>query len=246
MSMRGALRFGHYAFPPNRLGYCGPADHQSLLEYVASESCDEGLLQLERRFDGAYPYLNLIALANGIADPFDERVVEAYWIGNAFLEKVTAAPFYESMQQRFSVGMKGTDFQWLSTKLEMGARPQHNFHVFEIYTRIGLMRDTRAAVALEAMDACRVSWGRVAAIEGSEVLVERPQLVLQNGEMSLSEPRAARVTRQRDGHGFVDAVRVGQHVSIHWDWACEILSRDALGRLQRATAASLRLANLTI
>ncbi len=30
----GPLLFGHYAFPPNRLGYCGPDDHEALFEYV--------------------------------------------------------------------------------------------------------------------------------------------------------------------------------------------------------------------
>ena len=72
----GALLFGHYAFPPNRLGYCGPDDHQALFEYVVERRTDSGLLELERRFQGTFPYLRLIALANHIADPFDRRVAE--------------------------------------------------------------------------------------------------------------------------------------------------------------------------
>ena len=63
MSFAGALQFGRYAFPPNRLGYCGPDDNQALLEQVADGRPDGGLLQLERRFEGAYPSLCLLAQA---------------------------------------------------------------------------------------------------------------------------------------------------------------------------------------
>ena len=73
----GALRFGRYAFLPNQLGHCGRDDHAALLEYVARAQPDRGLVELERRFEGAYPYRALIAAANGIPDPFDERVVDA-------------------------------------------------------------------------------------------------------------------------------------------------------------------------
>ncbi len=83
-----ALLFGRYAFPPNQLGYCGAPDYLALFEYVAQHRADKGLIELERRFEGAYPYLQLIAQANGIPDPFDRRVVEAYWIGNACLDGV--------------------------------------------------------------------------------------------------------------------------------------------------------------
>ena len=61
----GALRFGRYAFPPNQLGYCGPDDHAALLEYVARAHPDRGLVELERRFEGAYQYLALTYPAGG-------------------------------------------------------------------------------------------------------------------------------------------------------------------------------------
>jgi Family of unknown function (DUF6390) len=246
VSSAGALLFGRYAFPPNRLGYCGPDDSQALLEQVSQGRPDQGLLQLERRFEGAYPYLCLIAQANEIPDPFDSRVVEAYWIGNEMLERVRAGPFYESLSRRFSHRMKPSEFGWLARKLELSARPHHNFHVFDVYVRAGLMRNERADIALETMDSCRISWGRVAAVEGAELVVERPQLVLAGGKLTLSEPRPFRVRRQLDGHGFVDGVKVGDMVSIHWNWACDVLGPTALSRLGPATQRSLTLANLTI
>jgi hypothetical protein len=242
----GALLFGRYAFPPNRLGYCGPDDHQALFEYVTSGATDGGLAQLERRFDGAYPYLRLIAQANNIPDPFDRRVVEAYWIGNEYLERVAPSPFYESLGERFRPRMDARTFTWLATKLDQGARPHHNFHVFEVYLRAGLMRDARAQIGLERMDACRISWGRVAVVDGAELVVERPALALREGKLALTEPQTKCVTRQIAGRGFADSAQLGDFVAIHWDWVCEVLDEHSLRRLMANTKRYLTLANQTL
>lgn len=244
--LRGAVLFGQYAFPPNRLGYCGPEDYQALFEYVAAGTIDPGLVELERRFSGAFPYLRLIAQANGIADPFDRRVVEAYSIGNQYLEQVAASPFYASLGERFQSRMNTRTFAWLASKLEHGARPHHNFHVFEVYTRAGLMGDAGAAITLETMDNCRISWGRVAMVEGAELVVERPALALQSGKLTLTAPQPMRVVRQIAGRGFTDDAHPGDVVSIHWNWACEVLTPHALRRLRDNTARYIALANQTL
>ena len=246
MSVEGALLFGRYAFPPNRLGYCGPEDYQALFDYVASHRADQGLLELERRFEGAYPYLKLIAAANHLADPFDRRVVEAYWIGNSCLKKVGPRSFYQSLDERFRARTPRRTFEWLASKVAAGAKPHHNFHVFEVYTRAGLMKDDRAPILLKTMDNCRISWGKVVGETGPELLVERPALALQAGKLALTWPVVERVARQFEGRGFADQARTGDFVSIHWNWACEVLTPGALQRLIRSTHYYLKLANQTL
>ncbi len=246
MTASGAVLFGRYAFAPNRLGYCGPDDNQALLEYVASGSADAGLVEIERRFDGAYPYLRLIGEANGISDPFDDRVVEAYWIGNSCLERVDADRFYESLTARFKNRMDNRTFSWLTGKLVLGARPHHNFHVFDVYMRTGLMKDNRANIVVETMDSCRVSWGRVVSVEGPELVVERPRLTMQEGKLAISDPEVMRITRQVNGLGFADEARPGCYVSIHWNWTCEVLSVVKRQRLMSATYRYIQLANQTL
>ena len=86
----GPLLFARYAYPPNALGLCGADVRRTLLEYGAAGESDGGLAELARTFEGAWPYLELIAGANGIYDPLDPRVVEAYWVGNDLLGHVTA------------------------------------------------------------------------------------------------------------------------------------------------------------
>jgi Family of unknown function (DUF6390) len=243
MSLSGALRFGRYAFPPNELGYCGPDDHDALFGYVVDRRADQGLVELSRGFEGAYPYLKLIAESNGIADPFDPRVVEAYWIGNPLLAGVDAGGFGESLQERFGPRMAPSALRWLAGKPAEGAVPHHNFHVFEVYTRAGLMKGDSAGPVLEVMDSCRISWGTVLAAHPDHLLVSRRPLEMKLGKLALG---AARPVRANSAAGYVPSARPGDVVSMHWSWACEVLMPGEARRLGAATAAALALANQTI
>jgi hypothetical protein len=49
-----------------------------------------------------------------------------------------------------------------------------------------------------------------------------------------------------DGTGFVEDVKAGDVISIHWDWACERLDAGRLTLLRGETDRELRLANQTI
>ena len=51
----GPALFARFAYPPNALGYCGPDDAQSVLEYAAARASDPGLVGLARQFSGAWP-----------------------------------------------------------------------------------------------------------------------------------------------------------------------------------------------
>ena len=85
----GPVLFSRYAYPPNALGYCGPENSAELFERAAAGEDSPDLRRLIRGFEGAWPYLALIAGAAGRADPLDPDVVEAYWVGNGLLDAVT-------------------------------------------------------------------------------------------------------------------------------------------------------------
>ena len=80
--MSGPVLFARYAFGPNRLGYCGPDAVDELFGEATGGHDERALRELARAFEGAWPYLELIARRNGLSDPLDRRVVEAYWLGN--------------------------------------------------------------------------------------------------------------------------------------------------------------------
>lgn len=239
--LTGPLRFIRYGFMPNRLGYCGPDENGALFGYATAGSADPGLQRLLQQFDGALPYLKLIASANGLADPFDERVVEAYWLGSSLLETVEVRQLYDAIMARVKPHLAGRAREWVLGKAPAGARPHHNFHVFDVYSRIGDL-----GRSIEAMDRCRISWGRVISIDGPELTVHRMGMRFVEGKLDLGPSTTERVARQIDGCGFADQAQVGDWVALHWGWVCEVLRPDQQRSLEHYTRHHLRLANQTL
>jgi hydrogenase maturation factor len=237
----GLLSFIRYAFMPNHLGYCGGDDAEVLFEHATESRSDTRLAPMLAKFSGALPYLRTIAAANHIADPFDARVVEAYWLGNDLLTRVEAADLNRSLIERFGAQLTPALRDQLLRKAPQGAKPFHLFHVVDVYRHL-----ESADVAMAAMENCRISWGQVTALEDTALVVRRRPLVLRDQKLVLDEARVERVQRTVFDRGFVDDVAVGQWVSIHWGWACEVLDDRRRGHLEKWTAHHLALANQTI
>jgi hypothetical protein len=241
-SISGQLRFIRYAFMPNRLRYCGGTDdNRTIFEYGIEHEVDRGLEPLLRKFTGALPYLQLIARANNIPDPFNERVVEAYWIGNELLEGVEVRQLYDSLLERFGKQLQGRTRDWVLGKAPAGARPHHNFHVFDVHSRVGQLENT-----LDTMDQCRVSWGKVIRLADTELVVERQPLTLVEGKLALAAAEPFRALRQVDGKGFIEDAQPGEWVTVHWSWTCEVIDQWQLSALRRYSDHHLRLANQTL
>jgi len=244
--MDGAQLFLRYAFMPNHLGYCGSEEDRALFEYGVAGTTDPGLIELEQQFEGAYPYLQLIARANKIDDPLDLRVVEAYWLGNELLERVDMGALFRALEERFRGRTKPEDWPWLASKAPAGARPHHSFHVLDVFPRVGLMQSGAADRVLETIEQCRIRWGRVLRVDGASLLVEVVPLVQRDGKLELGPPRVETVTRWVDGRGFVDGVTEGADVSVHWGWACDVLTPRQRANLERHTRWHVDLCNQTL
>lgn len=240
-SLSGTLRFTRYAFMPNRLQFCGGNDNDILLEHAITGEAYGGVRPALRKFTGAMPYLSLLARENGIADPFDARVVEAYWLGNELLERVEVRGLYDSLRERYGRQLSPRLLELVAGKAPRGARPHHSFHVFDVHSRSGELEHS-----LATMESCRISWGRVTRVDGGELVIERPPLILADGRLALGEPRPERVLRQVGGHGFADDARVGDWVSVHWGWVCEVLDDRCRRNLERYTRYHLAIANETL
>ncbi|HEU5036636.1 MAG TPA: DUF6390 family protein [Nocardioides sp.] len=234
----GPLRFARYAYPPNELGYCGPDASAQLLEQVVAGAGDGDLRRLLRGFEGAWPYLELIAAANGIDDPLDDRVVEAYWIGNALLDRVGPRLLGDSLEDRFRP-RAARRWSGLVAPVGAGAVPHHSFQVFGVYPWLGLLREGRLDEPLRVLDRCRVRWGRVRSVDGGVAVVCSCPLVWDGRRLVLGDPvdEAATVgPHHRD-------LQPGSWCSLHWDWVCEALDVGSLARLQRYTLRQLDVVN---
>jgi hypothetical protein len=231
----GALLFARFAYPPNSLGYCGPDDSASLLEYAAAGHDDPGLRDLARGFEGAWPYLRLIAAANHLEDPLDPAVVEAYWIGNTLLERVTVALMGGSLDERFR-RHAGRGWEQIVDSLCAGSVPHHNFHVFSIYPWVGMLRGGLVDAPLRVLDRCRVRWGQVVTVTGDTAVTLSSPLSWDGSRLRLADPvlEAARCSTL--------SLQPGDWVALHWDWACARLAPDQLSALQSRTRRELQIA----
>ncbi|MCJ7827187.1 MAG: DUF6390 family protein, partial [Demequinaceae bacterium] len=199
----GVLLFSRYAYPPNELGYCGPDHARELLEMVSggvgaeSDGADVELRRLARGFEGAWPYLELIAAASDIRDPLDERVVEAYWVGNSLLDRVGPRLMGASLEERFKDRV-GRSWDRLVDAVPAGAVPHHSFHVFAVYPWLGLLREGSLDEPLTVLQNCRIRWGRVVSVQGETAIVSSKPLVWDGRSLLLGEPR-------------LETARVGAH-----------------------------------
>jgi hypothetical protein len=242
----GPVLFARYAYGPNRLGLCGPDDADSLFGEASDGSDERELRDLALGFEGAYPYLQLIAHANAIEDPLDRRVIEAYWLGSPLLESVSANLLGDSLRTRFRPRLGRPAWKWLESSAPAGAKPVHAFHVLDVFPKVGFMRADQADKVLETMDSCRIRWGRVRERVGDSLVVNAVPLELVDGKLTFGSPRVEQVTGWRDGHGFLGDVRSDDVVSLHWGWACDVLDADQLGRLIGWTRRQLDIANETL
>ena len=150
---------------------------------------DGGLAELARTFEGAWPYLTLIADANGIADPLDPRVVEAYWVGNELLDRVRRMTLARHVEDRFR-GRIGRSWRRVLDAVAAGAVPHHSFHVFAVYPWLGLLRTGVVDEPLHVLDRCRTTPALVESVDGDTARVLRAAAPLGRPD---AEPRRADV-----------------------------------------------------
>lgn len=240
----GILRCARYAFGPNRLHYCGPDQNGQLRANINEGAVDPDLDRMLSQFETMYPYLVHIAQANHISDPFDERVVEAYWIGNALLDRVSKRDLYAHLVDGLQLKKKlGTSFALIEEKVGEGALPHHSFHVFDIWKRTGA---TEREHTLENMDACRVSWGSVTSAHGPFIDVEVAPLLYTEGKLVLGAPLSRRYVRKLESDYDIEQLNAGDLVTIHWGVVCERITPHQLRALKKYTLHHLAIANKTL
>lgn len=229
-AMSGPRLFARFAVPPNQLGYCGPSDGGAMAEALADGSNGEATLaRLGVEFDGAWPYLELLAGAAGLA-PLDPGVVEAYWIGSPLLWKVDTLDWGNSIQDRFR-SRAGLDATYLDNALDGGGVPHHSFHVYCVYPWVGLLRSGAGNPALNVLDRCRIRWGRVDEIEGGTAIVASRPLEWDGRRLTLGPVRSEIVSMPADPGG--PEVRPGDMAALHWNALCWPLRPEQLTHLVR-------------
>lgn len=233
----GEILFARYAYPPNRLGGCEPADGAPLPE-SAKGAPEMGIRNELRSFDGAWAYLETIASSAGL-DPLDPRVVEAYWVGNELLDLVDPVVFAKEIRTRFA-SEAGANWAVLDDPVATPVA-HHSFQVLTVYPWVRLLG--RGSTPLMMLDRCRVRHGEVVSVVGPDAVVRTRPLCWDGQALSLGPPREERARWAQDGRSLLGSVSPGEVVALHWDWICDRLTPDQAAALTARTQAQLDLTN---
>jgi len=239
------MRCSRYSFGPNRLHYCGPDANRELRDLIESGESNIGLSHLLKQFKTLFPYLRHIAKANNISDPFDARVVEAYWLGNGLLENIEKNTLYRFLVDDLKVKdkLKSREFSWLEEKIKRGAVPHHSFHILNIWLQNG---HGDGLEDLARMDECRISSGTVVAVKGPEIIVSTEPLIYIGSKFALGEASSKTIIRQLEAEYDIEQIKVGEIVSIHWSVPCEVITKKQADTLKKYTLKNIAFANLNI
>lgn len=242
MDLKGLALASRYSYPPNSLFLCGPDKKTDLNWYTVTQKADKGTLEILSHFSTLYPYLTLIAQENKIKDPFDQKVVEAYWVGNDLLHKIPIKSFVTHLSDK--IHLKGKinrpDLHQIFDKISDGALPHHSFHVLNIYQRTGHLD---IPYTLETMDACLINWGKIIKINKDSVVVKSKPLRLKDGKLHFGNSRERTIIPQGEKDVLFRDLKIGDFISYHWGYFCQKLSSLQLGNLIYYTNFSIKLAN---
>jgi Family of unknown function (DUF6390) len=231
----GYALFARYAFPPNELGYCGPADADVLLR--ADDPSE--VATHAKAFDGAWPYLRAIADSAGTTEALDAEVVGSYWVGGPLLNRVDPQTLLVQLRRAFEGQATGllADLQ-----TSTGVLAHHSFHVFVVYPWVRFL-DRDSTTALKVLQDCRIRWGTVESVQDDHVVVLSQPLIFDGNVIALGEPNVERIRWRKAGASLIDAPRPGDVVSAHWDWVCDTLTDAETAALRDATQETLAVAN---
>ncbi len=242
--MDGVALCARFSIATNRLQYCGPSDAEPILYRAITENAGlDRARDALRRFEALNPYLEAIAAKHGL-DPFDERVVEAYWVGNELLDAFDRDDFRRLLESLVRRGLPRSTAERLRSLLPEHPLPHHVFHV--AFVGVGEVTG-HVETTLANMEACRPAWAEVTRVEAATIEVRGPTLRLERGGLTLERELVRSLTYDPR---MLPEVGRGDSVVVHWGLPGLVLTTSqarALADYSRRSlqAASAALPNLT-
>jgi len=267
--MSGVKLAALYGIWPFQLGLCGPRERKAktaLLNYLQGKATEEKAREILTGFEAAFPYYCLIAEANDIKDPFDEKVVKAYWVGNELLEKVKISDLRKMIIENFSKpGLLPREIILKKSKeIPEKSKPHHSFHVLIFGSITG-----KVPYQAKYLDLCRISWGKAIGkfqisnpaperspeperssvldqsrtetkflVRGSKFqIVVRYRPLVNNKTLKLGRAVQKEINWDKE---LMPKVKMGDWVSIHWNNLVQALNKEDLANLKKYTKITLK------
>ncbi|MFH1443041.1 MAG: DUF6390 family protein [Candidatus Micrarchaeota archaeon] len=244
-----AARFGSVT---NRLKYCGPNDFHKIFSDYLKDKSRANAIALQNaitKFEGHYPYLKLIANANGM-DPFDYEVCEAYWLGNGLLENIPK----EMMQAMILEDLtgKGKMNKYKAAKLAKylpnGIVPHHSFHVYYVRFITG-----KVPWNIANADKCRVPFGIVRHIKDETydmptkiAQVEFEPIDMRRRKFIWKGYRKIEIPLKTDIADLGNELKPGDWIAMHWGSPIVKLSQMQKTSLEKYERMNIKAINNSI
>jgi len=235
--MDGIPLASRFSIATNRINYCGPSEAApALYRAIVSGHGDEEARRALEGFEALWPYLEAIGAKHHL-DPLDEKVVEAYWIGNELLDDFGREDFRSILTALTRRGLPPSVAERLIAHLPQAPIPHHMFHV--AFVGVGAVTG-HVPTTLANLESCRPAFATVHA-RGTEVIhVLRPSLVAKEGRLVWGSIQPEKL---RFDPAVLGEVTLGQEVVLHWGWPALVLNPARADALRRFTDRSLAAAN---
>lgn len=235
--MDGTPLASRFSIATNRLSYCGPAEAEpALYRAILSGRGDLGARNALAGFEALWPYLEALGNSAGL-DPLDEKVVEAYWIGNELLDSFPPGAFREILHALQRRGLPASVVRRLERHLPTTPLPCHVFHV--AFVGVGAVTG-HVPTTLANVEACRPSWATVTDRRASTLRVTRPTLRTEGGHLAWGPERSEELSFDPK---VIGEPGIGSPVLIHWGWPALVPTDRQLSALREYTQRALDSAN---
>lgn len=238
--MDGVQLCARFSIATNRLQFCGPSEAAPILYNAITQAKDIPAARKNlSQFEALMPYLEAIGAKHGL-DPFDFRVVEAYWIGNSLLDTFERKDFAALLERLRERGLPKSMVTSLSDRLPERPIPHHMFHVG--FVGVGSVTG-HVETTVQNMESCRPSWGEVTELEGSSVVLRKQSISLIDKELRLT--KSSKASTQVDPQ-VLPEVHEGDFLALHWGFAGAKLSDEQVANLKSYTDQSLSMVNKSL
>ncbi|MDP6670432.1 MAG: DUF6390 family protein [archaeon] len=224
------IRACKYSLIPNELGYCGPeGSFEEFLKFIKAPSTEgaEIVKPLLQQFNALFPYLELIARCNDL-EPFNEQVIEAYWVGNSLLESVSKRELQKTVLLFQTLGLPRSIAERKAAELPTDLLPHHSFHVLYVN-----FISQKVKPIVKNLGECIVQRAKVVEETDKGIVANGITLFSESGELKLREKE--RTLK----NPFELELTKGDLISVHWGNAVEKISEEQTKQLKKYTELTL-------
>lgn len=239
----GARIAALYGLIPNKLGFCGPKQ-ELLKKFIAGKLSTLEIIPILEKFEAAYAYYQLIAQKNKISNPFNKKVIEAYWLGNELLDEFILDDLRTLIIEKFCrPGLLSKKEAWKKAELiPRNSIPHHSFHVLVLGSITGTIDFTDN---IKLKDACRIGWGRVtekkhSKANGQQKITVEYQPLEEGKKIKLGKMAKKEILWDTI---LLPEIKIGDWISFHWNYAIQKLNKENIANLYKYTQNTLNSSN---